>query len=221
MKQCAGCGKRYDKAQITCPHCWNRTWVAAPEGGGTAVLPENAVTCTECGYLASAGMAKCPNCKKHLRPRVLEAFCVLGMIGSPLALIYLIYLIVSTHDYWLAAGLPGCVAAVPLCWRLLKGEYRALYQLRRLLIALPVLYLLLSLLALLIGQVQANQHLATLLLFQLFGGVLIWLFFLLRGNQDYCAVGKPKEHYHPHAVFGEQLNASKTERVGSSITRNL
>lgn len=232
MKQCAGCGKRYDKAQITCPHCWNRTWVAAPEGGGTAALPENAVTCTECGYLAAAGMTKCPNCKKRLRPFVLELFCVLGLVGGPFALIYLSYLIVSTRDFWWIIGLPGCVAAVPLCWRLLRGEYQALSQLRRLLIWLPIVYLLISLPALLIGIMlgsggpatvlqQGSRDLATLLMLQLFGGVLVWLFFLLRGNQDYCAVGKPKENYQPHAMFGEQLHASKTERVGSSITRNL
>jgi len=232
MKQCAGCGKRYDKAQTTCPHCWNRTWVAAPAGGGTAALPENAVTCTECGYLAAAGVPKCPNCHKHLRPRVLEIFCVLGMVGGSLALIYLIYLMVSTRDFWWIAGLPGCVAAVPICWRLLKGEYRALAQLRRLLIRLPIAYLAVSLLALLIGMLlgsgrpamvllQGSRDLSALLMLQLFGGVLVWLFFLLRGNQDYCAMGKPKEQYQPQAVFGEQLNASKTERAGSSITRNL
>lgn len=217
---------------MACPHCWNRTWVAAPEGGGMAALPENAVTCAECGYLAEAGVPNCPNCRKHLRPRVLEFFCVLGIVGGPLACVYLVYLMASTRDFWWIAGLPGFAAAAPICWRLLKGEYRALAQLRWLLIRLPIAYLAISLLALLAGMLlggsrpamvllQGSRDLSTLLILQLFGGVLVWLFFLLRGNQDYCAAGKPREQYQPQPVFGEQLNAPKTERTGSGITRNL
>ena len=221
MKQCAGCGKRYDEAQNTCPGCWSRAWVAVPEGGGEAVLPANPNPCPECGYLASAGIPACPYCAVRLRPRALEGICVLGLIGGPLALIYLLYLVVSPRDFWLIAGLPACVVAVPLSWRLLQGEYRALEHLRKLLIGLPILYLLLSILTQLIGNTRATRDLATLLLLQVIGGVLVWLFFLLRANQDYCSVGKPKENYQPHAVFGEQINASKTDRVGSSITRNL
>lgn len=221
MKQCAGCGKRYDEAQNTCPGCWSRTWVAVPETGGGAALPYNPNPCSECGYLAAAGVPKCPHCRTRLRPRALELLCVLGLIGGPIALIYLLYLIADTRNFWLIAGLPLCIAAVPICLGLLKGEYRALQNMRKLLIGMPVLYILLSIATQLLGNAQATRDLATLLLQQVFGGVLLWLFFLLRANQDYCSLGKPRENYQPHAVFGEQINATQAERMSSSITRKL
>ena len=220
MKLCAGCGKRYTEAQTSCPSCWSRAWVPAPETGD-AVLPANPNPCPECGYLASAGMPKCPHCHKRLRPRPLELLCLLGLVGSPLAILYFVYHIARSHDYWFIACQLALAAAMPVCRRLLQGEYRTYRQMRLLLIGAAALYLLLSLIGALFGNYRMAAEMASALLFQLFGGVLVWLFLLLRSIQDYCSLGKPKEYYRTQAVFGEQTHTTKAERMGSSITRNL
>jgi hypothetical protein len=68
---------------------------------------------------------------------------------------------------------------------------------------------------------QQTPDLATLLVLRLFTGIVVWLFFMTRSVQDFCAVGKPKERYQSKEVFLEQSHATKRERMSSNITRSL
>ena len=220
MKQCAGCGRRYVDTQPNCPGCWSKTWVAVPETG-VAELPENPVPCTECGYLASAGTAQCPHCRKALRPRALTWLGLLGLIGSPLAIIYLVYLMATTRNFWHLVLIVIC-AAIPVVFRgLLRGEYSAFQRMRLLLIGIPSLLVLACLVALIAHNALAAAMLGSVFLPAAIAALALWFVFHSPAVQDYCALGRPKEQYEAKSVFLEQTHSTKAQRMGSTLTRNL
>ena len=231
MKQCAGCGKRYDMAQANCPNCWTRPWVKAAEGNARAELPDNPNPCPRCGYLAAAGMKNCPHCRKRLRPLMLDLICVLGLLASPTAIIYGILTLVYerdfirqvpiTRDYWIIPDLLWWIPTAIFCWGIMHGQHRALRGMRLVLIGAPVLLVLQIGASELLRLPQVSADLASLLLQRFGGGLVAWLYFATRGVQDYCAVGKPKERYQVKEAFLEESHISRKERVRTPVTRNL
>ena len=231
MRQCAGCGRRYEETQTACTSCFSRSWVYATETDEDAPLPANPNPCSTCGYYTAAGVPHCPHCKAQLRPRLLEWLCYLGIAAGPAGFLYLIYVLINPpHNFWALGGLPVCAAVAPVCLGLLRGEYRALRGLWLLIIGTPLWLLVLVIPAEIISRMsrsddytarEAVSSLATSLLFAVVGAVLLGIIFRLPRFQDYCALGKPKEFYRTKEVFMEQSHASKAQRSGSNITRNL
>jgi len=221
LKQCAGCGKHYDEGHATCPSCWSRGWVRVPEGEASAVLPANSNPCPECGYMAAAGVPRCPHCKARLRPRAMEWLCLLGIVGCPVAFIVILLRIVSERNFWDIVNLVLCGAFAVACWGLLRGRYAAWRRMRALLIGAPALLLaLIGIAEILKDYAQASAFAGTLVLLIL-AGLPLWFVLHSQRVQDYAAVGKPKEVYTPHELFPEKTRLSREQRLGSRLTRNL
>lgn len=206
MKQCAGCGKRYAAAQATCPSCYSRSWVFAPDENAPAPLPDNPTPCSECGYMADAGTAKCPHCKARLRPRELEWLCILGLIGGPAMIGYIIY---NIHNIGLRASLWSIgdvllfALMTAICVGLLRGRYQAWRWARILMIAMPASLIVAIVIAEIIKDMAQASTLAGVLLFRFIGVALLWIYFNTPVVQDYCAQGKPVEHETAKALFRE------------------
>lgn len=208
MKQCAGCGKRYDKAQPNCPSCWSRSWVPAPEGRVPAALPSNPTPCAECGFLAAAGTAKCPHCGSKLRPNALEWLCLLGLLGCPVAVVMLG--LGLRENPWGIADMVLCAALFPACLGLLRGRYRAWLAMRLLLIATPLLLIALIVVTEITKDFVQVQVFAGMLLCRFIGVVLLWVYFHSSSVQDYCTAGKPAElREQTAALFPEQMMAQR------------
>jgi len=224
MKQCAGCGKRYADAQTHCPSCFARPWLLVPEGQAPAALPEHAMPCTECGLLSAAGTARCPHCGATLRPRLLTLVCWLGIIGGPLGVVYVCYLLLTTQSYGHLLNAVLCVALGYVGWKLLTGAYRAWVLARRLIVLAPVLQLLLILVMLILHDLPYMQFAAVeagVLFLTIVAAVPLWFLLNSAAVQDYCAVGRPAEVYTPRQAFLEQTGTSRANRIGSAITRHL
>ena len=128
------------------------------------------------------------------------------------------------RNYWDILDILLCLVIGYLCWRLLQGEYRAWRLARLLLFASPALLLLQTVILLILHDAASMQLASTVagtLFLRILGAVPLWFLFNTPAVQDYCAVGKPVEVYETPNVFLEQTRATRVERAGSSITRNL
>ena len=214
MKQCAGCGNRYEMAQTSCPKCWSRSWVASQDDGGPPVLPQYPNPCSECGFMAEAGMARCPACKSRLRPRDLEWISLIIIAGAPAAIIYTA--LGAKQDPWSIPDIFIAAAALACAIGLLRGRYWAWVGALAVFIATPVSLLALVTVAEVTKDVQEASMLAGMLLLRSLGVGLLWVYFTTPAVRDFCSFGKPEERREmARNMFPEQMQRIKVDRFST------
>jgi hypothetical protein len=190
MKQCVACGRRYGDNEVACPKCYCADWVT-PQHSVNTHIASTSFVCRHCITLVEGGTARCPNCSKRLAPGLLTLFCMIGIFGIPLVLVYIAasyFFISKTDAFWLFPDGALCLIGAPIIYGLMQAKTWGWYLARWLLIFSLLAVAAMVFVAAKMEYTETSANLAGMLVLRFVGVLPLWLYLDTRDLREYCGV---------------------------------